>query len=67
MPHAPCPLQFRSTNDIIRSLQESTFPDRVMLTVHPQRWNDARMPWLKELVWQNLKNPAKWLLIKIKD
>ena len=37
-----------------------------MINIHPQRWTDSPGPWLKELAWQNLKNIAKLLLIKIR-
>jgi len=48
---------FRSTSDIIRSINK--LPDKVMFTFHPQRWDDALIPWLRELVMQNLKNVVK--------
>jgi hypothetical protein len=66
MPHAPCPMPFHSTRDIIRSIRDGVLPYEAMITLHPQRWTNALMPWLKELIWQNLKNPFKWLIIKIK-
>jgi len=34
-------------------------PDKVMLTIHPQRWDDKPLPWMKELVGQNVKNIIK--------
>lgn len=42
---------------------EQIFPKRAMLNFHPQRWNDGYFPWLKELVFQNIKNQAKRILI----
>jgi len=30
-----------------------------MLNVHPQRWTDRPLPWVKELVGQNVKNVVK--------
>jgi hypothetical protein len=36
---------------------------RVMITVHPQRWNDAFLPWAKELLWQNVKNQGKLVFV----
>jgi len=50
---------YRSTQDMIRAIEKGTFPERAMLTIHPQRWNDAIGPWIQELIWQNLKNVAK--------
>ena len=49
-------LVFHSTNDIIKAIEENRFPDKVMMTFHPQRWTDKALPWVKELVWQGVKN-----------
>ncbi len=57
-------LVLRSTNDIIKAAQTSKLPDQVMLTIHPQRWTDKPLPWLEELVWQNMKNQIKRILVK---
>ena len=48
---------FRSTHDIIEKI--SQLPDKVMFTIHPERWQDSFIPWAKELVWQNMKNAVK--------
>jgi hypothetical protein len=37
-----------------------------MLTFHPQRWTDKPLPWLQELVLQNVKNVVKRLMIRFK-
>jgi len=58
---------FKSTNDIIRSTERGELPDRIMMTFHPQRWTDKPLPWVKELVWQNVKNVGKYFLVKIRD
>jgi len=52
-------LQFHSTFDIIAAVQRGLLPDKIMLNTHPQRWNDRFGPWVKELVWQNMKNVVK--------
>ena len=58
-------LVFHSTNQIIqaakkgRLLSEVEGPDKVMMTFHPQRWTDKALPWVKELVWQGVKNWVK--------
>lgn len=52
-------LKYRSTFDIIEAVENGTFPKQVMVTLHPQRWNDRVLPWLKELFWQNTKNVVK--------
>jgi hypothetical protein len=52
---------FRSTKDIIRSMDQ--LPDKIMFTIHPQRWSDRPGPWMRELIWQGVKNRVKWLLV----
>lgn len=53
---------FHTTFDIIRSIQK--LPDQIMITIHPQRWNDQWWPWTKELLLQNIKNTIKYIIIK---
>jgi hypothetical protein len=48
---------FHSTFDIIRGIQ--TLPDQVMITTHPQRWENKWLPWATEWILQNLKNNVK--------
>ncbi|RPH25017.1 MAG: hypothetical protein EHM93_20185 [Bacteroidales bacterium] len=58
---------YHSTNDIIKASDEGSLPDQIMITVHPQRWNDSLIHWIKELVMQNIKNIVKGGLIRIRD
>lgn len=62
--HAPFP-KFHSTFDIIKAAEEDRLPDKIMMTFHPQRWTDKPLPWMKELVWQNVKNVAKYFIVKV--
>lgn len=55
---------FHSTNDIIKALQENKLPDQLMITTHPQRWNDFGVAWIKEYLMQNVKNLIKAALIR---
>ncbi len=50
---------FHSTFDIIRAAEAGELPDQIMMTFHPQRWTDKPVPWIKELVMQNIKNQIK--------
>jgi len=59
--------QYHSTKDIIKAITEGSFPKQAMLNFHPQRWNDKPLPWLKELVWQNVKNQGKYVLLKLRN
>lgn len=56
--------RFRSTQDIIDAANEGEFPDKIMITIHPQRWTDKTLPWVKELIWQNVKNVVKIAIVK---
>jgi hypothetical protein len=58
-------LVFRSTYDIIQAAEKGQLPDKIMITTHPERWTDRPLPWVKELVWQNVKNVVKFFLIKV--
>lgn len=54
----------KTTQDVINAIP--LFPDKVMITIHPQRWDDRFVPWFQELVLQNAKNVVKWGLVKFK-
>ena len=56
--------RFRKTSDIISAIENGYFPEKAMITIHPQRWHDRAVPWVKELVWQNVKNVGKFFLVK---
>lgn len=53
---------FKSTDDIINNVDK--LPDKLMITVHPQRWTNNPLLWTKELVWQNVKNVVKFIKVK---
>jgi len=59
--------KFHSTTDIINAAENGQLPDKIMMTFHPQRWTDKPLPWVKELVWQNLKNVGKYFLVRFRD
>ena len=60
-------LTFHSTDDVISGLRQGVIPKRLMLTVHPQRWNAFGPVWLKELLLQNAKNVVKHFLVRKKN
>lgn len=55
---------YRTTFDIIKALEEGTFPLPAMITIHPQRWTDNPVAWTWELLSQNVKNIAKRLIAR---
>lgn len=52
-------LVYHSTDDIIQAIENGSFPQQVMFTMHPQRWTNNRIAWFKEFLLQNLKNQIK--------
>tara|TARA_B110000116_G_C16607176_1_gene477678 strand:+ start:48 stop:842 length:795 start_codon:yes stop_codon:yes gene_type:complete len=52
---------FKNTADIISNIK--ILPRKIMLTVHPQRWHSKYHLWIKELVFQSIKNKIKKILI----
>ena len=58
-------LVFHSTKNIIKACKQDNLPDKIMMNFHPQRWHDDRWPWMKELIWQNVKNVGKYWLIRL--
>jgi hypothetical protein len=56
-------LTFRATNDIIDAAKANRLPSRIMITVHPQRWNSSMVEWVNEFILQNLKNIVKAIMV----
>lgn len=59
-------LRFSSTQDIIKAVETKHFPMQAMLNFHPQRWTNRPVPWVKEFVWQNIKNQGKRMLLALR-
>ena len=62
MQSAKC--KIKTTKDIIKAAEEGLLPDKIMLTIHPQRWTDNPVLWTKELLWQNVKNVVKRRVVR---
>jgi hypothetical protein len=56
-------LNFHGTNEIIKAANENMLPDQMMLTFHPQRWTNDPILWIREFVWQNIKNFVKYFIV----
>lgn len=56
-------LSYHSTSSIIKAIREDRFPQRVMITTHPQRWTDNLLSWSMELIMQTIKNIVKRIII----
>ena len=53
---------FHHTRNIIQNIDK--LPGQVMFTFHPQRWTNKPIPWLWELLFQNVKNQVKKYYLK---
>ena len=53
---------FRGTEDIMAALTAGRLPDRLMINIHPQRWDDNSLSWVRELIFQNIKNVVKRII-----
>jgi hypothetical protein len=56
-------LCFHSTGQIIAAADTKKLPSQIMFTFHPQRWNDDKVLWTKELLLQNIKNTVKRFIV----
>lgn len=56
---------FKSTKDIIDNIDK--LPDKIMFTIHPQRWHGKPFLWIKELVMQNIKNVVKKAIVSMNN
>jgi len=55
---------FHSTFDIIKAASENLLPNQIMITIHPQRWDNRLWPWISEFVLQNIKNVGKRVVVR---
>jgi hypothetical protein len=55
-------LKIHSTFDIINAAKRNRLPGKMMITIHPQRWDNRPLPWIYELLWQNIKNVGKRII-----
>jgi len=53
---------FRSTKQLIENIDK--LPQKILITIHPERWNDNFLLWYREFVWQNMKNIMKRVVVK---
>lgn len=54
--------KLKSTRDIIDALHRQELPQKIMITIHPQRWTNNPASWLLEYIAQHLKNLLKRIL-----
>jgi hypothetical protein len=55
--------KIKGTDGIIDMINDGNV-EQMCVLVHPNRWSDGFGAWLKELVWQNMKNVGKAVLVR---
>ncbi len=60
----PLNIKVKSTHQLIRAVGKELTGKNMMLNIHPERWENAVLPWMWNLVWQGFKNSVKYILIK---
>ena len=60
-------LVYHATQDIIDAIEGGRFPERLMMTTHPQRWTDNNVEWMSEWFSQSMKNVVKKSLVRKKS
>ena len=55
-------LEFKSTFDLIRGIDEKIISENIIINSHPQRWSQNFSSWLIELTTQRIKNTIKKLI-----
>lgn len=58
--------KIRSTDDLINMIRKRRY-DKICISAHPNRWNNDSIEWLIELLWQNIKNMGKILIIQLRN
>ncbi len=57
-------VKVQDTNHLVELINAETLPRKIMLNIHPQRWDDNLILWLIEFAGQNVKNVVKDLLVR---
>ncbi|MCD4665584.1 MAG: hypothetical protein K8R68_09960 [Bacteroidales bacterium] len=57
-------IKIKDTKDIIDKVNSKQLPNKIMINVHPHRWFDFGFNWVKELIFQNIKNIVKLIIIR---
>jgi hypothetical protein len=58
-----CQTDVKTTDDLIEIISAKKYKKFIILA-HPQRWSTKSSKWLKELVYQNIKNVGKDMILK---
>ena len=57
----------KSTDHIIQLIKQDKLPEKIIINTHPHNWSNFGFLWFYILVWQNIKNVVKAILIRYKE
>ena len=60
----PYKLNLQTSFEVIDAFKNNKLPKKIMMTTHPQRWNNNILPYVSEYVMQSLKNVVKGVIVK---
>jgi len=60
-------IEIKSTHHFIELIKQGLIPDKMMINVHPQRWTDRPLPWIKELVGVEFEECHKEIYDRIEE
>lgn len=57
-------IPIKSIDHMMELIEKGKLPDKLIISTHPHRWFDPGLLWFNELVFQNIKNVVKALIVK---
>lgn len=60
----PYKLNLKTSFEVIDAFKNNKLPKKIMITTHPQRWNNSPLSYIEELVMQSIKNVVKAVIVK---
>ena len=58
----PLKERLKTSDNILAAVNIGKLPERIIVTIHPQRWTDNLFLWISEYATQTMKNSVKQLL-----
>ncbi|MBS1514741.1 MAG: hypothetical protein JSS63_06900 [Bacteroidetes bacterium] len=62
--NSPYSFNLKTSFEVIEAFKANKLPPKIMITTHPQRWNNKLLPYITEFVMQKTKNFVKAIIVK---
>jgi len=53
----------KTTFELLEHINNGTLPERILLNVHPERWENNFLAWSRQWLFQNIKNIFKKMIV----